>query len=180
MQVTFTRLSGRRYGVDVVREFDPPARMQAAPGFDEPLPHDLAHLLVEREFGLRLGIFGQLAAGGDAGTFWCAPADRTARLAQRAHRLLVTGRGDLSRSERLTAACVGAWEIESGRRSAADPWPVRALHDAAAASPAQIAHVVGVLEAAAIGWGALGAGGFVTFSWPDALTLGRAARLRSA
>ena len=84
MQVTFTRLSGRRYGVDVVREFDPPARMQAAPGFDEPLPHDLAHLLVEREFGLRLGIFGQLAAGGDAGTFWCAPADRTARLAQRA------------------------------------------------------------------------------------------------
>ena len=32
-------------------------------------PHDLVHFFVEQHFGLRDGIFGQLAAGGDAHTF---------------------------------------------------------------------------------------------------------------
>ena len=179
MQVTFTRRSGRGYGVEVVRDFDPPARMQASPGFDESLPSDLAQLLVEREFAVRLCIFGQLAAGGDAGRFWCAPSDRTALLAARAHRLRVTGRGDLGRSERLTAACLASWEVESGRRSAGEPWPLRALHDTAAASPAQLARIVTLFDQAAARWLALEPGESVVAEWPAELTL-RRSRLRSA
>lgn len=180
MHVTFTRGPGRRYRIDVARALDPAAAMHVAPGFDEFLPHDLAHFVVEREFGLRLGIFGQLAAGGDAGTFWCAPADRTTRLAQRAHRLRVAGRGDLGRSEQLTAACLATWEIGTGRRSASDPWPVRALHDCAIATPQQLAGVVGKFDEVSLSWQALSAGESLQFEWPAELTLRRSARLRSA
>jgi len=180
MQVTFTRLLGPRYTVEVTRDLDPPARMNVAPGFDEFLPHDLAHFLVEREFRLQLGIFGQLAAGGDAGTFWCAPVDRSVRLAQRAHRLRVAGRGDLGRSERLTAICVAAWEIDAGRRSVGDAWPARALHDTAHVPPARVARVLAAFDDDAPRWHALGAGESLRFEWPAELTLRRSARLRSA
>jgi hypothetical protein len=180
MLVRFTRLAGPRYRVDVVRELDPPACMHVAPGFDEFLPHDLVHFLVEREFRVRLGIFGQLAAGGDAGTFWCAPADRNARLAQRAHRLLVAGRGDLGRSERLSAACFAAWEKTRGRRRAGAAWPAQMLHDTIAVAPADIARVVEVFDEVAEKWHALETGQSLVFEWPPALTLRRTARLRSA
>jgi hypothetical protein len=180
MHVTFTRRPGRRYRIDVVRPLDPAAAMHVAPGFDEFLPHDLARFIVEREFGLKLGIFGQLAAGGDAGTFWCAPADRTARLAQRAHRLRVAGRGDLSRSEQLTAACLAAWEINSGRRTASDPWPVRALHDCAIAAPERIAVLARVFDEISLSWQALSPDESLRLEWPAELTLRNCGRLRSA
>lgn len=180
MHVVFTRLAGPRYRVDVIRELDPPARLNVAPGFDEQLPHDIAHFLVERDFGLRLGIFGQLAAGGDAGTFWCAPADRNRRMAKRAHRLLVTGRGDLARSERLTAACYAAWEIETGRRAASAAFPRRVLHDASVASPEKMVRIVTVFDEVASEWRHLRAGRSLKFDWPANLTLRRTAPLRSA
>jgi len=178
--VTFTRGVGRRYRVGVARESDPAAAMHVAPGFDESLPYDLAHFLVEREFGLQLGIFGQLAAGGDAGTFWCAPAARSAKLAHRAHRLRVAGRGDVGRSEQLTAACVAAWEIQAGRRQPGEVWSVRVLHDAAIAAPAQIRHVIDVFNEAASDWQALTPGESLHFEWPESLTLRRPRRLRTA
>lgn len=170
MQVTFTRLVGPRYAIDVLRESGPPAGMRVAPTFDEHVPHDLAHFLVEREFGLKLGIFGQLAAGGDAGTFWAAPADRTARLAQRAHRLQVTGRGDLGRSERLVAVCVADWEHHTGRRSA-PLLAAGALIDAADLTPARLAVVTAHLDRAAAHWHDLAAGQTMTFDWPARLTV---------
>jgi hypothetical protein len=172
VRVTFTRLTGARYGVDVLRESSPPARLRVAPSHVEDLPLRLAHFLVEREFELKLGIFGQLAAGGDAGSFWAAPADRNARLAHRAHRLRVTGRGDLGRSVTLVAICTAAWQVESGRRVAPldGPW---ALLDAAQIPPARVARTVAAFDAAALAWGDLEVGQFVAFDWPAALTLPR-------
>jgi hypothetical protein len=43
--------------------------MNSAPGYDDLMPHDLQHFIVERTLGIRNGIFGQLAHGGSAGTF---------------------------------------------------------------------------------------------------------------
>ncbi len=43
--------------------------MNPAPGYDDLLPHDLVHLVVELHWGLRDGIYGDVAAGGNAGTF---------------------------------------------------------------------------------------------------------------
>jgi len=40
-----------------------------APGYDPVLPHDLQHFIVERALGIEGAVFGQLAAGGTAGTF---------------------------------------------------------------------------------------------------------------
>lgn len=179
MLVTFTRLPGARYGVDVIRESGPPARLRVAPGRGiaaDALPRDIAHFLVEREFGLKLGIYGQLAAGGDAGCFWAAPADRDARLAHLAHRLQVTGRGDLGRSVTLVGVCTAAWQVEFGRRVAPSTgrWP---LLDAAEIPVAAVAGTVAAFDAAALAWNDLEVGEALPFEWPAALTL---ARKRSA
>lgn len=182
--MTFTRQTQCRYGVDVSRESGPPARLRVVKLDAESLPREIKHFLVEREFGLKLGIFGQLAAGGDAGRFWAAPADRDSRLAHLSHRLQVTGRGDLGRSVALVAWCTAAWEIETGRRSAglgaprwsseqrtqrsAEPWP---LLDVAAVSCEQVAAAVQCLAATALVWNELRPGQRVSFDWPLALTL---------
>ena len=174
--MTFTRQTGFRYGVDVSRESGPPARLRVVKLDAEWLPREIAHFLVEREFGLKLGIFGQLAAGGDAGRFWAAPADRDSRLAHLSHRLQVTGRGDLGRSVALVAWCTAAWEVETGRRSAGPrdagrpdgPWP---LLDVAAIPREQVAGAVRCLASAAVAWNELSPGQRVSFDWPHALTL---------
>jgi len=184
VRVTFTRQTECRYGVDVSRESGPPARLRVAKLDAESLPREIKHFLVEREFGLKLGIFGQLALGGDAGRFWAAPADRDSRLAHLSHRLQVTGRGDLGRSVALVAWCTAAWEIETGRRSAgpvdprrsgeqraerfAQPWP---LLDVTAVSCEQVAAAVQCLTATAVAWNDLHPGERVAFDWPQALTL---------
>ncbi len=69
VEVTFTKTGARRYRVAATRDKAPELVMDPAPGFDSFLPHDLVHFLVECEWGIQNGIFGQLAAGGDAGTF---------------------------------------------------------------------------------------------------------------
>ena len=69
MQVRFERTARRRYAVTVLRTRHGNLRLDPAPGYSDLIPHDLVHLVVEDEFGLRQGIFGQLAAGGNAGTF---------------------------------------------------------------------------------------------------------------
>jgi hypothetical protein len=181
VRVTFTRQTECRYGVDVSRESGPPARLRVVKLDAESLPREIKHFLVEREFGLKLGIFGQLAAGGDAGRFWAAPADRDSRLAHLSHRLQVTGRGDLGRSVALVAWCTAAWEIETGRRPAgsSDPWPSSEqrvagpwpLMDVASVRCEQVAAAVQCLASTAVVWHELPVGQRVSFDWPQALTL---------
>ena len=49
--------------------------MNPAPGYDDYLPHDLLHFVAEAEWNLDGAVFGQLARGGDAGTFY--PTDKS-------------------------------------------------------------------------------------------------------
>jgi hypothetical protein len=62
MEITFTRTGGRRYATQAVR--DDGVSVQV-PSYDRtaPLPHDLAHYVVERELGLKNGFWGCVAAG---------------------------------------------------------------------------------------------------------------------
>src|SRR5829696_1508173 len=69
MILVFRRTGQRRYAVEVQRLGFPDLVMNPAPGYDRLMPHDLMHLVVEAQLGLTRGVFGQLAAGGDAGTF---------------------------------------------------------------------------------------------------------------
>ena len=180
--MTFTRLTGARYGVDVIRESGPPARLRVAPRHAEYLPQDLAHFLVEREFGLRLGRYGQLAAGGNAGCFWAAPADRDARSAHLTHRLQVTGRGDVGRSVTLVAVCTAAWQVEAGRRLVplVAPGGAASLLDVTEIPSAAVSATVAAFAAAALAWSTLEVGQALPFDWPAALTLAPSARKWSA
>lgn len=69
MKVCFIRSGDRRYGIQIERASDPTLVMDPAPGFDRDLPHDMVHFVVEAALGLKGGVFGQIAAGGDAGSF---------------------------------------------------------------------------------------------------------------
>jgi hypothetical protein len=177
VRVSFTRLTGNRYAVDVLRTSGPPARLRVSPRYPEPLPASLAHFVVEREFGLRLGIYGQLAAGGDAGTFWSAPAHRDSQLANRAHRLQITGRGDLGRSVALVGLCTATWELENGRREVpadgSSPIPQRLngpLLDATQVPASSVAAAVRLFGEIAAQWSTLGVGAGIVLAWPSSLS----------
>lgn len=69
MIVHFVRSGVRRYGIRIERPENVSLYMDPAPGFDAQLPHDMVHFIVEALLGLKNGVFGQIAAGGNAGSF---------------------------------------------------------------------------------------------------------------
>ena len=112
VEVVFEKTGVRRYAVSVHRPGLPVLRMDPAPGFDRYFPHDMQHLIVEEQLGLRDGIFGRLANGGTASTFRPDDPDGVAddrarsryrrRLRRRNDRLSAGGSPDFGRSERAT------------------------------------------------------------------------------
>ncbi len=100
MKVHFIRSGERRYGMRIERIGAPVLVMDPAPGFDPDLPHDMVHFVVEAALGLRTGVFGQIAAGGDAGSFHVeAGGVLSARERQRAARKQVAKGAKLIRSQ---------------------------------------------------------------------------------
>src|SRR5690349_1152344 len=109
MKARFERTGERRYAVAVFRSLHGDLRMDPAPGYSDLIPHDVVHLVVEDEFWLTQGIFGQLAAGGNAGTFVPTDEPRTKAWARRVERRnRATGR-DMARSEALVAQVYPRW-----------------------------------------------------------------------
>ncbi len=100
MQVTFKRTGERRYAVIVERPGTATLIMHPAPGYDARMPHDLAHFIAERDEPIEHGVFGQLAAGGHAGTFHRPDGVVDRRLKRRGDRLVRQHSADLARSER--------------------------------------------------------------------------------
>src|SRR4051794_10397233 len=164
MQVTFTRTGPRTYGIAADRGGGSVVHMPTGPGFDPWLPHDLVHFVVERHVGIEHGVFGQLAAGGTAGTFFAIPHRRRDPARRRSARLAALGREDTARSERLTALCMAAWhERRGGRWEYADGLE----RDEVAAVPAAL---LAELDDVASRWHALGVGEAPTLAWPADLT----------
>jgi hypothetical protein len=122
MLLVFQRIGNRRYGILVKRHDLPDVEKSPAPGFDPFIPHDLMHLVVEAKLGIARGVFGQLSAGGDAGTFTLrVRSDESSRdvarlrhrLKERGKKLLREGRDDCLQSERATYICWQAWLARS-------------------------------------------------------------------
>jgi hypothetical protein len=117
MAVTFVRTAERRYAVRAAVEGIPIVEMNPAPGYDALVPHDLQHFIVERALGIGGAIYGQLAAGGTAGTFHTICVFATPRQASRDQRkrdrksskLMSSQRLDCARSERATYVCWYDW-----------------------------------------------------------------------
>lgn len=122
MQVEFRKTGARRYAVKILREGLPVLEMNPAPGFDELMPHDLCHLIVEQVLGIENAIFGQLANKGNAGTFRHAPTESVntrddsrlrRKTARKGKKMVKAHLEDYARSERATYVCWQNWLAES-------------------------------------------------------------------
>jgi hypothetical protein len=184
MRVEFVRTRPRAYAVRIHRDGDSPLEMNPAPGYDDLMPHDLLHLVVEDALGLRGGIFGQVAAGGHAGTFHTrigdtrAAARRRRRATRQGDRLRAEGRDEAALSERATYLCLQAWlararDAELRRQAAqmaAEADHIRATRPRAEAyllDDAVMARILGRMDALSARWRALAIGESLTVEWPD-------------
>ena len=123
MKVCFLRTGARRYGVLVQRERASELVMNPAPGYDDYLPHDLLHFVAEAEWNLNGAVFGQLAAGSDAGTFH--PTDQLLlgrAMRDRKRRKRRTGKPKGRRSELLASILDRAWNARHGRELLPVDW----------------------------------------------------------
>jgi len=187
MEVQFRRTGERRYAVTIYRKHLPPVEMNPAPGYDPIMPHDLLHLVVESELGLRRGIFGQIAEGGDAGTFHPVSSEgqnrreaarRRRRTAKRGEKLLREGRGESALSETATYVCLYEWFARSAdpeRRKRAAEMAPQAKHIRNLQSQANdhgltkdfLSRVCARLDDLSARWTNLDIGQSLTVTWPD-------------
>ncbi len=189
MKVHFIRSGDRRYAMRIERAGLPVLVMDPAPGFDSDVPHDMVHFVVEAALGLKAGVFGQIAAGGDARSFHVeAGGALSARERQRAARkqvakgaklIKVQGReGELSElaaflfdigwrsSTRPDSPAQRAALGEAERTRASLGADERARIDAAQT------RVFEDFERLSKAWRALPVGGALILEWPSAQPIG--------
>jgi hypothetical protein len=165
MDVTFTKDSGRRYLMTVVRERGPQLAPRHGPGYHDYLPHDAVHFLVEAEARLSGGAFGRIAAG-LSNMFW--PADK--RLLRHQGRREAKRKpsavehAQMGRSEDLASVCQVLWELRAGHRSELPPWFDRV--PPGDLESALTGRILARLDEFAARWHALPAGDSITLSWP--------------
>ncbi|MEO8180991.1 MAG: hypothetical protein ABI895_19320 [Deltaproteobacteria bacterium] len=172
MKVAFKRTGIRRYAVIVRLTGEPARAFDPAPGYDDDIPHDLVHYVVEAALGLTDGVYGRAARG--AGTFITtaeqdvSPRERARKQRKQQKRERALGAHDarhgaeLARSERLAALCDVAWRRKHGQR--ADPGgspPVLPAEDAG-----DVERVVARLDVLAPLWRGLLVDAELVFEWP--------------
>jgi hypothetical protein len=185
MIVVFRRTGQRRYSVEAQRAGFPDVVMNPAPGYDPLMPHDMMHLVVEAQLGLKRGIFGQLAAG--AGTFQLAVKDgensrevaRTRRrVAARGKKSMKAGRDECLQSERATYICRQLWLARSGSREerrqaqamidqAASVRGVAGAPELEALDRKKVDEICESLDQLSARWSRLEVGESMAVGWPD-------------
>jgi hypothetical protein len=179
MDVVFKRTGARRYAVIVTVAGEQPRVMDPAPGYDDDIPHDLVHYLVEAELGLSYGVYGSVALGGSTFIRAVDPAVRPRERARQQRRQRKRdralraqdgqGAGEMARSERLASLCDVVWRRKRGQR----PDPGRPAPQFAANDAANVARVVAHLDVVAPQWRELPVGGALAFEWPGVRPRGR-------
>ena len=154
MNVTFTRTGLRRYRVSVAGPRIVSSFMEPAAGYDDRLPHDLAHFVVENELGLNGGVFGQLAAGGHAGTFHQMAEPASRKIVKRGKRIAATNRKEASFAERVIYR---AWQIWNNQLDGLTPL--------AGVSTEDFERVCCEFEAVSAVWSRLAVGESMTLVW---------------
>ena len=184
MDVEFCRTGVRRYAVRATPSGCPTLVMDPAPGYDSALPHDLVHYVVEEELGLSRGVFGQLAAGGDAGTFYLPPPSAHSRgwtrmkrrIKKRGEKLAAEGRSVGEFSERAASICHHEWlahsEVARSPRAAAQAasslaraWSLCSDAERNVLSPAVIARICARFDELSARWSELDVGESITLTW---------------
>jgi hypothetical protein len=175
MEVQFKRSGTRRYGVTILRPGLTPFGKDPAPGYDELVPHDLVHFIVERELRLKQGIFGQVAAGGTAGTFFPIESDarnvreasrRRRSLARRSEKLMLAGRRDTAASELAAYVVRSAWDARRTRKSTRDQTnSVAATLKSSLITHEQLARMCAELDLLSARWTSLKIGEAISLNW---------------
>lgn len=170
MKVTFTKATGRRYFMVIVRERGAPLTPRQGPGYHDYLPHDAVHFIVEAEAHLIGGVFGRLARG-ENNIFVVADSRLQRRLSRREARRPRSraDREDMARSEALASLCLPLWELRAGHRTQLPPWVSREMP--LAVPDELLRRIMARLDDFAEQWSDLPAGGGVTLQW--SLTSGR-------
>jgi len=173
MRVLFRRTGERRYAVVVEVPGVAAQTMDPAPGFDEHVPHDLVHYVVEASLGFEAGVFGRAARGG--GTFYATaagpnPRDQARKRRKQARREQALGRGrsneeQLATSERIAYLSDIAWRRRHGQRP--DPAYAPPSSPISPLDAARIERVVSALDTVAPQWNQLAVGGELSFTWPS-------------
>lgn len=184
MLLVFRRTGQRRYAVEAQRPGFPDVVMNPAPGYDPLIPHDMLHLVVEAELGLTRGVFGQLAAGGDAGTFHVPmkPGENSRELARvrnrvkgRGKKLLKEGRDESLRSERATYICWDEWLARSSSNKVSHTMTqqTKQVRDVAGAmelstlDQSKLDEICEHLDHLSSHWSSLEVGQSIAVRWPD-------------
>jgi hypothetical protein len=180
MRVTFPRLADHQKGYAVVERDDGVVyRMDSYTVMGPELPHDVRHLIVERELRVSDGIFGAIAAG----TVWTSMhhvrGRRPPHSADRSDQLKRTQRNRVLRAELLAnlvedVAALDDPSPDAIRRIArtqlsvvpvaepgADPGEVIALP-----APAVLAAAASTLQVEAARWARLRVGDELVYEWP--------------
>lgn len=152
MNITFTRTSERRYRVSVEGPGIEPSYMEPAPGYDDKLPHDAAHFIVENELGIIGGIFGQLATGGTANTFRSDNVKKPRKKKRQGEATAKANRKDSLFSEHAVYAAQSRWEKHN-------------IIPDTKIVPGDIARIIERFEDFAAKWSALPVGGSVSLEW---------------
>jgi len=168
MKATFTKMGTTRYSVAVTRaKGSTSVPTQSAPQ-DAYMPRELAQFLVEEQFGIRLGVFGRLAAADSIGQR-PGEQDRSGRARRAAARANDMSRAEMDRSERLVALCRSLWEARAGRASGHP-----AVIDMTLATPFDVDRAIHRLDDVSARWIALAQGESISMEWPSELALSTA------
>ena len=187
MIVVFRRTGQRRYSVVAKRSSFPELEMNPAPGYHPLMPHDLMHLVVEAQLGLTRGVFGQLAAGGDAGTFHRNVEPRETprhaarvrnRVKARGKKLQREGREESEQSERATYICLYEWLARSQSseratlarsmtRQAIQVREVASTPELRALNRKKLDEICTQLDKLSFRWSNLKVGQSMSVRWPD-------------
>ena len=163
MKVTFMRTRSRSYSVSVEGADIDPATMDPAPGYDDRLPHDAAHFIVENELVILGGVFGQIAAGGTANTFFSRESKKPREAKKRGAKMAKANSKDALFSEHAVYAAQSRWEKQ-------DIIPDTEIPSS------DIDRIIRKFEEFSKQWSRLQVGGSVTLEWKHG---GRTQRKRS-
>ncbi len=128
------------------------------------VPHDIAHLIVEDELGLDLGVWGVLAAGGLFRGATVRSGRRPPRAARRAREVRVGATEQLNQAEMLTRAVCDQSktfgpDLRALRAATGERWWPPTVEEEA------VERAIGRLRDAGARWAALDAGGSLRFVW---------------
>ncbi|WUH97590.1 hypothetical protein OHR68_29275 [Spirillospora sp. NBC_00431] len=167
MDVTFHRLAGNLYFTTAVRD---DGVTVTAPGYDRSaIPHDLAHFVSEREFGMTRGFWGSVAAGALFTNMAVTAGRQKPHAAERSKRTIKAHAEDIGLAEAVAGAVHDAVERDLAPETVMAR--LRAHWGAVSSGPlpmadADVAAAVAALRREAERWSVVPVDQGLTLTWP--------------